>query len=131
MNFKPSEMMSQRAVLLTSDLIFSTKVTGTARALGLEIVVVADVEKAAELCRGEPPGCDFIELGVPGLEINSAVWRLRIAAGPVPTVAYGSHVDKARLDQARAAGCDEVLPRSKFSAELPDLLRRYLTILRS
>jgi len=44
----------------------------------------------------------------------------------VPTVAYGSHVDKARLDAARAAGCDEVLPRSKFSAELPDLLRRYL-----
>ena len=44
-------------------------------------------------------------------------------------MAYGSHVDKARLDQARAAGCDEVLPRSKFSTELPDLLRRYLTII--
>jgi hypothetical protein len=41
-------------------------------------------------------------------------------------VAFGSHVDKARLDQARAAGCDEVLPRSKFSGELPELLRRYL-----
>lgn len=118
--------MSQRAVLLTSDLIFSTKVTGTARALGLEIAVVADVEKAAELCRGEAPGCVFIDLGTPGLEITSVVSRLRGAAGPVPTVAYGSHVDKARLDQARAAGCVEVLPRSKFSAELPDLLRRYL-----
>ena len=123
--------MSQRAVLLTSDLIFSTKVTGTARALGLEIAVAADVEQASELCRGEPPGCVFIDLGIPGLEISSVVSRLRSAAGPVPTVAYGSHVDKARLDQARAAGCDEVLPRGKFSAELPDLLRRYLMILRS
>ena len=118
--------MSQRAVLLTSDLIFSTKVTGTARALGLEIAVAADVEKAAELCRGEPPGCVFIDLDIPGLEITSVVSRLRSAAGTAPTVAYGSHVDKARLDQARSAGCDEVLPRSKFSAELPDLLRRYL-----
>ena len=118
--------MSQRAVLLTTDLIFSTKVTGTARALGLEIAVAADVEKASELCRGEPPGCVFIDLGIPGLEISSVVSRLRSAAGTAPTVAYGSHVDKAWLDQARAAGCDEVLPRSKFSAELPDLLRRYL-----
>lgn len=118
--------MSQRAVLLTSDLIFSTKVTGTARALGLEIAVAADVEKAAELCCGEPPGCVFIDLGLPGLEISSVVSRLRSAAGTVPTVAYGSHVDKARLDQARVAGCDEVLPRSKFSAELPALLRRFL-----
>ena len=118
--------MSQRAVLLTSDLIFSTKVTGTARALGLEIAVAADVEKAAELCRGERPCCVFIDLGLPGLEITSVVSRLRSAAGTVPTVAYGSHVDTARLDDARVAGCTEVLPRSKFSAELPDLLGRYL-----
>ena len=112
--------MSQRAVLLTTDLIFSTKVTETARALGLEIAVAADVEQAAELCRGEPPGCVFIDLGIPDEEITSVVLRLRSAAGTVPTVAYGSHVDKARLDRARAAGCDEVLPRSKFSTELPD-----------
>ena len=48
------------------------------------------------------------------------------AAEAVPTVAYGSHVDKDRLDAARAAGCDEVLPRSRFSSELPAWLRRYL-----
>ena len=40
-------------------------------------------------------------------------------------IAFGSHVNKARLDEARAAGCAEVLPRSKFSADLPALLRRY------
>jgi len=43
----------------------------------------------------------------------------------VPVIAFGSHVDKARLDEARAAGCDEVMPRSRFSSELPALLRRY------
>ena len=87
---------------------------------------MGDLERAAELCGGEPPGCVFIDLGVPGLEITPAVARLHSAAGAVQTVAYGSHVDKAGLDAARVAGCDEVLPRSRFSAELPDLLRRYL-----
>ena len=42
-----------------------------------------------------------------------------------PFVAFGSHVDTEALAAAGAAGCDPVLPRSKFSAELPDLIRRY------
>jgi len=116
----------RQGVILTHDLIFSTKVTSTARALGLEVSVAADLVRAAELCRDKRPGCVFIDLGVPDLDITAAVSQLRSTMGTVPTVAYGSHVDKARLDAARAAGCDEVLPRSRFSAELSALLRRYL-----
>ena len=82
--------------------------------------------QVAELCRDQRPGCVFIDLGVPDLDITAAVAQLRSAAEAVPTVAYGSHVDKDRLDAARAAGCDEVLPRSRFSSELPAWLRRYL-----
>jgi len=117
---------SRRGVLLTHDLIFSTKVTSTARALGLEVTSAVDLVRAAELCRDKRPGCVFIDLSVPDLDITAAVARLRSAAGSMPTVAYGSHGDKARLDADRAAGCDEVLPRSRFSAELPTLLCRYL-----
>ncbi len=39
------------------------------------------------------------------------------------TVGFGSHVDEELLAAARAAGCQEVLPRSRFFARLPDLLR--------
>jgi DNA-binding NarL/FixJ family response regulator len=38
-------------------------------------------------------------------------------------VAFGSHVDRDTLDAARAAGCEEVLPRSAFFRDLPSLLR--------
>jgi hypothetical protein len=37
------------------------------------------------------------------------------------TIGFGSHVDTDLLDAARAAGCDEVLPRSRFFARLPEL----------
>ncbi len=43
--------------------------------------------------------------------------------GGVRTVGFGSHVDEELLAAARAAGCKEVLPRSRFFARLPDLLR--------
>jgi hypothetical protein len=37
-------------------------------------------------------------------------------------VAFGSHVDTELLDAARAAGVDEVLPRSAFFRRLPEVL---------
>ena len=37
-------------------------------------------------------------------------------------IAFGSHVDRARLEAARAAGCTEVLARSVFFARLAELL---------
>lgn len=36
-------------------------------------------------------------------------------------IGFGSHVDAALLEAARAAGCSEVLPRSKFFAHLAEL----------
>ena len=40
-------------------------------------------------------------------------------------VAFGPHVEADALVAAKTAGCQIVMPRSKFSAELPDLLRRF------
>ncbi|HVF74848.1 MAG TPA: hypothetical protein VM938_07350 [Acidimicrobiales bacterium] len=37
-------------------------------------------------------------------------------------IGFGSHVDTALLDAARAAGVTEVLPRSKFFSRLAELL---------
>ena len=99
-------------------------VTGTASALGTKRPLPATVVEAAELCRARPCAYIILDLGMSDIEIAPAVARLQEAAGAVPMIAFGSHVNKARLDEAPAAGCAEVLPRSKFSA-MPALLRRY------
>jgi hypothetical protein len=44
-----------------------------------------------------------------------------IVASGVPVIAYGSHVDRATLAAATAAGCAAVVPRSSFFGGLPDL----------
>lgn len=41
-----------------------------------------------------------------------------LAAAGVRTIGFGSHVDHDLLEAARAAGCDEVLPRSAFFRRL-------------
>jgi hypothetical protein len=47
---------------------------------------------------------------------------LRAAAPSSRIIGFASHVDDVVLAGARAAGIDEVLPRSAFFRTLPDLL---------
>lgn len=59
-----------------------------------------------------------VDLGRPG-----AVDALpALVATGVRVVAFGSHVERDTLEVARAAGCQEVLPRSAFFRDLRALL---------
>lgn len=42
--------------------------------------------------------------------------------GGVRTIGFGSHVDRELLASARAAGVDEVMPRSEFFRRIRELL---------
>jgi DNA-binding NarL/FixJ family response regulator len=113
-------------LLLSRDLIFTSKVTGTANALGHRVVVVGGVEKALALIAERTPVVVFVDLAAGDLASPGAIGRYREAAPPgTPFLAFGSHVDVQALADAKAAGCDPVLPRSRFTSELPALIRRY------
>src|SRR4051794_7036333 len=108
-------------LLLSDDLLFISRITGTARSLGLDI---KSVRRAADVL-AQAPACVLVDLHNPGLDIVALVSNLK-AAGNAYIVGYGSHVDTATLKAARAAGCDEVLPRSKFVEELATSLPKWL-----
>lgn len=114
-------------VLLSRDLMFTVKITSTARELGHKVQVAGNVELASALIAEHRPRAVFVDLAAGPLASSESLVRLQQEAGPdTPFVAFGSHVDVEALDAARAAGCREVMPRSKFTAQLPDLIRRYL-----
>ena len=115
-------------LLLSRDLIFTTKITGTAQALGFRMLTAGGVASAGATIEGRRPVAIFVDLSAGDLVEPTALAAYRKVSGEAtPFIAFGSHVDTQALDAARAAGCDPVLPRSKFSAELPELLRRYLS----
>ncbi|MBX6313181.1 MAG: response regulator [Isosphaeraceae bacterium] len=114
-------------LLLSRDLIFTSKVTSTARALGQRVIVAGNAALASALIEQWHPKVVFVDLSAGELVSPAALSTYQKLAGPqTPFVAFGSHVDTASLAAAAAAGCDPVLPRSRFSAELPTLVRRYL-----
>jgi CheY-like chemotaxis protein len=114
-------------LLLSDDLMFTSRITGTARDLGLVVRTARSAGVLRELAGRHTPRCVLLDLANPGLDIGSLVGWLKGECAPAPfVVAYGSHVDTATLRAARAAGCDVVLPRSKFVEELPQALAGWL-----
>jgi CheY-like chemotaxis protein len=114
-------------ILLSRDLIFTAKITGTARELGRRILVAGDMALASSMIEQWHPRAVFVDLAAGDLVTPPALLAYRKMTGTATAfVAFGSHVDTQALAAARAAGCDPVLPRSRFSAELPELIRRYL-----
>jgi CheY-like chemotaxis protein len=111
-------------MLISRDLFFTSKVTGTAQALGIDMQVIGNAEAAAAETESEQFQCIFIDLADEGLDVSAFFARLK-PDWNVPVIAFGSHVATARLQQARDAGCTEVMPRSRFSSSLPELLQQY------
>jgi CheY-like chemotaxis protein len=124
---EPAAHAPPTGLLLSDDLLFTSRITGTARDLGLRVVPARSADALVELARRECPAGVLVDLANPGLDLPALLGRLEEACGTRPrVVAYGSHVDAATLRAARTAGCDPVLPRSKFVDDLPRELPGWL-----
>src|SRR5262245_13493734 len=103
-------------VLLSRDLIFATKVTGTAQQLGLSTASEMSLDSLRErLGAGDVTGVILdLASGIAPADVQTV-----IPTSPRPKLlAFGSHVDTVALQSARDAGFDDVMPRSRFTAEL-------------
>ncbi len=110
-------------LLLSDDMIFTSRITGTARDLGLCVKPARSIQTLNSQIHEQAPCCIIVDLGHAGLSIGDFMKGLGQLCTPVPRViAYGSHVDTAVLRAARDAGCYAVLPRSKFVEDLPRAL---------
>lgn len=113
-------------LLLSDDLIFTSRVTATARAHGLTVNRVRTPGELLARAVAESPAAVLLDLHVDGLDVPAVLAAVR-ANGPVKVIAYGSHVDAERLRAARQAGCDLVMPRSQFVERLEADLPAWLT----
>ena len=113
-------------LLLSRDLIFTSKVTGTASALGHRVIVAGNVALVRAMLEQWTPTVIFVDLAAGDLVASPSLLEYKEVAPPgTPFVAFGSHVDTEALANAKSAGCDPVLPRSRFTVELPALIQRY------
>ena len=106
-------------LLLADDFLFISRVQGHARALGFDVRSVRTVEALLAKAAETKPACVLVDVHVAGARIAELIPALKAIEPPPTVVAYGSHVAADALHGAREAGCDLVMPNSKFVELLP------------
>lgn len=112
-------------VVMIDDIFFQAKVMETAKQLGVEVrsCATADAlvtELATEL-GGAKPRLVIVDLNARANPLD-AIALVRAEAKHVPVIGFLSHVQVDLAEKARAAGCSEVMPRSKFAHNLATIL---------
>ncbi|HEY1186915.1 MAG TPA: hypothetical protein VGE74_04625 [Gemmata sp.] len=113
-------------LMLCDDLIFFSRVSGAARAAGLTVRMVRTQAALVAAAQTAAPGGVIVDAHNPDLDLPSLLADLGACAPAPRVVAYGSHVEAGVLKAARLAGCDRVMPRSQFVAELEAKIGEWL-----
>ncbi|TAK58282.1 MAG: hypothetical protein EPO22_11045 [Dehalococcoidia bacterium] len=112
--------MNQTIAITVSNLIFQSRVRGAALELGLD-VSYADTPSTFDEAMDRRPALVVVDLKELNLDPIDAIARAKAAGAAV--LAFGPHTDAETLRAARSAGADLAVPRSRFKAELGELLR--------
>jgi DNA-binding NarL/FixJ family response regulator len=119
---------SKNVVLLSADLMTQSRIEAAARRCGLALRSTFDSESLLAKCAKPPAALVIVDLTLATVDIASVVSQLRSLPGAGPAViAFGPHVHQALLDAANRAGCDEVLSRGQFFAQVDAILARRVT----
>src|SRR5438128_1357505 len=99
------QTMSKSGILISRDVFFSSKVTGTAAALGLTVRTIASCEPLRDAVGREELGLVILDLECAGVTPSDVIAALG-ENSKVSTVAFGPHVHETHLAEAQAAGFD-------------------------
>ena len=111
-----------RVVAMVDDIFFIAKMKETAKQTGTVLETAGTAEALAEAARAEATSLLIVDLNARGS--IEAIENLRAAGITLPMIAFFSHVQAELGERARVAGCEHVLPRSKFARELAEILTR-------
>ena len=116
-----------RIVAAVRDLFFAVRIKDTLAAHGYDVAVARSAEALAAALAERASALVIVDLNFRAIDPPATIARLKGAPATraIPVLAFGSHLDHASRDAAKAAGADRVVPNSKLAEDLPDLVRRY------
>ncbi len=120
--------MSKKVIIAANNMIFTSKIMSILdgmEAEGIKAIRSDDIfSKAQELV----PDLIIIDLNLNGIEAPSLINKLRSygATQGIPIVCYSPHVLKDQMKAAKTAGATEVLPNSRMTSRMGQILGKYI-----
>ncbi len=125
----PKEDAASRVFAFVEDLFFLSKIQDTGRKMNVKVEFVKNEKELAERMKSsgvEHPSLIIFDLNNANAKPLTLIPKLKskLKKG-TSIIGFLSHVQGDLKQKAHEVGCDMVLPRSAFSQNLPQLLRRH------
>lgn len=120
--------MNKKVIIAANNMIFTSKIMTLLDGMdaeGIKAIRSDDIfTKAQEI----KPDLIIIDLNLNGIEAPSLINKLRSysATRAIPIVCYSPHVLKDQMKAAKTAGATEVLPNSKMTSRMNNILSKYV-----
>ncbi len=122
------EDAAPRIFAFVNDLFFQAKIQETARKLNVKVEFVKaehDLTDRIKQNGEEKPSLIIFDLNSSTVKPLTLIPKLKNKLKTTSVIGFLSHVQGDLKQKAHEVGCDMVLPRSAFSQNLPQLLRRH------
>jgi CheY-like chemotaxis protein len=119
-------MSNPKVLAVVNDLFFASKINEAAKHAGVQLIYVTNEAALLEKAKDNPALIIF-DLNFTAAHPVELIAKLKgdPASKQIRLLAYLSHVQVDLMKAAEEAGCDEVLPRSAFSMNLPQILKSH------
>ena len=124
----PNEDANSRIFAFVDDLFFQAKIQETARKLNVKVEFVKNEKDMLERIKQngeEKPSLVIFDMNNTNAKPLTLIPKLKSKLKKTSIIGFLSHVQGDLKQKAHEVGCDMVLPRSAFSQNLPQLLRRH------
>jgi len=125
----PPQDAASRVFAFVEDLFFLTKIQDTGRKMNVKVEFVRTEKDLADRMKNngeEKPSLIIFDLNNANAKPLSLIPKLKSKLKKATSIiGFLSHVQGDLKQKAHEVGCDMVLPRSAFSQNLPQLLRRH------
>ncbi|MDZ4723396.1 MAG: response regulator [candidate division Zixibacteria bacterium] len=120
--------MNKKVIIAVNNMIFTSKIMSILDGLeveGIKAIRSDDIFAKAQELR---PNLIIIDLNLNGIEAPQLINKLRSyeATQKIPIVCYSPHIMADQMKAALSAGATEVLPNSKMTSRMNQILGKYI-----
>jgi CheY-like chemotaxis protein len=117
-------IMSVIVISVVDDMFFASKIRAVAEAAGIEISFPRSQEAVVSKARETKPGLIVVDLHNQKIDPVALARELKTDEGlqSIKLLGFFSHIQTELQRNALAAGFDQVIPRSVFARDLPEIL---------
>ena len=119
--------MTTQVLALEKDLFFSVKMRDTLRHYDIEVKTVRNLSAFEESLTAkdeEELALVIVNTATIGVDWETAIRKARTVG--LKVLAFGSHMDLEARSKALEAGAQRVVANSKFTSDMPGLVKRML-----